>query len=192
MSPKPSVVCPLCSLDDYLDYVPLADDVWEVTCSNSMHPEWVWSPTPEYPTGSIAEGIAADLDLFRKLPAVVSEDSFDEYGIVEYRFGIAHPSDYAELLALYGHRAQALRRPHTMSAFLARVLRQLQRDGDLDLMWGKGTGYWRYLDTVSYWTRDTTRPSTTNTWRDFAVANGLDPERWPLAGVEDDPEENSK
>lgn len=180
MSVKPSVVCQLCGLDDYLQFASLPDDVWEVTCANPAHPAWTWSPTPEHPTGAIAEGIAAELDLFTKLPTLVSADAFDEYGIVEYRFGIAHPRDYASLLELYGHRAQRVGRHHTMSAFLAGVLRRLHLEGDLDLQWGRGTGYWDYLDTVSYWSRATDSPLSRHTWGAFASGQGLDPRSWPL------------
>jgi hypothetical protein len=181
VSPKPSTVCQLCAYDDYLEYASLPDDVWVVTCSNPAHERWTWSPTPELPTGPIAEGLAAELGLFDKLLPTLREGGFDEYGIIEYRFGIECPADYATLLATYNHRARQRGLKYSMSSFLAGVLTSLRFYGEVGHTQGPGSGYWRYLSEVSYWSRSTdTDPKNRRTWAEYAESIDLDPDVWPL------------
>ncbi|MBI5232118.1 MAG: hypothetical protein HY876_08140 [Coriobacteriales bacterium] len=179
---KPSVICPLCALDEYLTHEALLDDQWLITCNNPTHREWSWMAFPEDPTGAVAEGLAAELGLFEKLAPLIDDDAYDEYGIVEYRFGIAYPQDYAFLLATFGHRAERIGRPHTLSAFLAGVLGRMGKADEVTQGGSKATGYWSYLGEVSYWTRAISLPPHLpyKAWVEFASAKGIDPATWPL------------
>lgn len=179
---RPSVVCQLCGYDDYLEYFALPDDVWEVTCSNPAHKPYTWCPTP-YDDLDDSSGIAAELGLFDLLLELVPDDGpYDEYGIIEYRLGLQYPKEYSTLLQRYGHTAQARGKKYTMSAFLGGVLGAMYRTDKISSVWGPATGYWSYNGTIGHYAHlpGSEDDAETRSWNDFAVAEGLDPDVWPL------------
>src|SRR5581483_10281595 len=142
MAGRPSVVCQLCALDDYLSFTSLPDSAWQVICSGSSHPPWTWIATAEAKTLDVGSGIAAELGVEDKLlQCLRNEGKYEEYGIVEYRFGVAHPKEYSELVDLYGHTALPGAHRYTASAFLARILGLLLEYGEVGSVWGPGTGF---------------------------------------------------
>jgi hypothetical protein len=81
-------------------------------------------------------------------------EDFLDYGSVEDRFIERFPSEAALLRDRYGHRWRYPDHPSTqysMSAYLASRLRELEREGQLDLDWRPATGPWVYNGIISHW-----------------------------------------
>lgn len=182
MASPPSRVCPLCASQDSFDPpVRLADGIWQFVC-RGPHALYVFDVQPSNDLAAYPEGLAADLGLYDDLPkCITDETTYVEYGIVEYRYGLAHPKEYGQLVATYGRRSQGKGKTYTASAFIASTLGRIARDGVLRFEFGKGTGYWSYDDPISYWAPPgVNEPPNRLTWFEFATENGWKPRDWPL------------
>lgn len=185
MPAPPSVVCPLCGTQDDLEPpTALPDGAWQFVCNGYHDPTpWTFEVSADAKVATHHQGLATELGMWEDLPAVlVSEQPPAEYGVVEYRYALAHPSEYAELVKLYGHTADGPKK-YTASAFIAKTLGQLATDGVLIHSAGPATGYWSYNGTISYWSpASVAAPSVALTWHQFALAEGFDPMDWPPLG----------
>src|SRR5262245_54220895 len=105
MPPPPSVVCPMCALQDHLrPPTSVPEGGWQFICEGHT-PPWLFEVTSKTEETKYPSGVAADLGLYDDLPKCVSDPgTFVEYGIVEYRYSTAHPSEYDHLVRTYGHR----------------------------------------------------------------------------------------
>ena len=183
MSIAPARVCPLCGVQDDLEPpVRLPNGGWQFACT-AHTPAHVFEVSPEARVVAYASGLAGELGLHEDLPrCVIQGEPWVEYGIVEYRYGIAHPVEYRRLVDTYGHRSAARTGRYSASVFLASTLGRLARAGLLVLSFGPGTGYWSYDSEISYWAAP---PGPVDgerqTWEQFARAENLDPQKWPLA-----------
>lgn len=181
---RPSQVCQLCGLDDFLDAVRLADGVWRFTCSNPRHGPYVFDATDSVSspwTSTIVEELGVE---DKVLSCLRADGYYEEYGILEYRFQQAYPETYAALIDHYGHRALGTgKNPPTTTAILCGVLGRLYEFEDAIAIWGPATGYWRYNSKISYGAlpQSGVTPEDILTWEDFAAAEGLDPTAWPYA-----------
>ena len=73
-------------------------------------------------------------------------------GLVERRFALDNPSEWADLVHRYGHRySNHEPAKYTASAFLAHILGALARTHTVALRDGPATGRWSYNSTISYW-----------------------------------------
>jgi hypothetical protein len=141
---------------------------------------YIFEVTPDDQVTDYPAGFAAELGLYEDLPPLITDPTAKiEYGIVEYRYGTAHPKEYRRLLDTYGHTSMAPRR-YTTSSFIGGVLGRLFAYGDLDGDFGPATGYWSYNSIISYLWPTSATPDRRLTWKEFAVDQGLDPLEWPL------------
>lgn len=176
-------VCPRCAETDDIERSTTPDAVTLLTCHNPRHAPFTW---PEYvePEGTQGrEGLGEELGIYEDLPATLRADEpVVEYGILEYRYALAHPSEYGQLIDRYSHTALGPTK-YSASAFLARALGQLSREGTVVFRAVKATGRWSYNGDISGWCLPGTPAESSDeilSWGDFAVSNGLDPESWPV------------
>jgi len=154
-------VCPLCVLDDYVTRIPLGDGAFEYTCSYSRRHRsgqsftWIGTALERLSDAPDVEGPAQELGMLDHLPACLNDgEPWVEYGIVEDRYAKLNPEAFEELRRRYGHRLLGPRiTSHTMSAYIARVLKMLSDRNVVALDWGKATGGWSYNEVVSYWAK---------------------------------------
>ena len=176
-------VCPLCASDE--DYVAEIEGpgLWRLTCTggpSSTHP-YTWVTTGQGPFDHTEQdGLSTAYGLYDDLLAVISHtDPWMEYGIIEYRYALAQPDTYAQIVDRYGHVAITPKR-YTASSFIGAALGKLRRDGDLSYKTCTATGRWAYNSQISAWA---TNPAPTSpdvlTWVDFALERGFDPDVWP-------------
>src|SRR4051812_1918410 len=93
---KPSVICPLCALQDELEYTFLGDGAWAITCYGH-DPSYEFSSSSDNELLGGAGGVAEEFGLAELLLASLRGDgAYEEYGIIEYRFGLANPGEYGE------------------------------------------------------------------------------------------------
>lgn len=129
---------------------------WEYTCPRSKgHPTdgpYTWISVPEPPEVPGLSGLANELNLYIKLPAVLAlhRGHWVEYGVVERSFALSNPDDFAVLVDKYGHTAIRAQQ-FTVSAYLARTLGDLSRIGSVLYHPGPATGRWSYNSTISWW-----------------------------------------
>jgi hypothetical protein len=137
----------------------LPEGGWQFVCDG--HPEpYLFEVTEKSDKTQYPDGLAADLGLYDDLPKCVTDPGkFVEYGIVEYRYGIAHPKEYGQLLQTYGHRMRRLGK-YTSSMFLASVLGRLAAEGALRLKMGEApaTGTTTRRSPTGLPQRTTSRP----------------------------------
>ena len=182
MAIPPPQVCPLDGYDDDVTVMPNPEGGWLFSCS--AHDEVYSWVVPEHNASFLGrDGITAELGLYDDLPTcVLDNEPWVEYGIVEFRYMHLRPDIYfRELLPRYGHRAQGPRQ-FSLSAFVAKALGQLSKEGILALQVGPATGFWVYNGTVSYWAQPP-GPNIENrmTWNQYATDEGLDPTDWALS-----------
>lgn len=181
----PSCVCPLCALQDDLDPPTLlADDVWQFVC-RGHHKD---GPSPyAFEVSSKKEvwhesgGLATELGLWEDLPAaLVPGEPFVEYGVVEYRYAVAHPAEYRMLVDTYGHTSSGPKR-YTASVYIAKTLGALCREGIVSVSSGRGTGYWDYNSRISYWALSGSPAADVEplTWSTVAASLGINARDWP-------------
>jgi hypothetical protein len=179
-------MCPLCVLDqDHVSTTYVGDGVWLHTCDNpKVHGDkpFSWQETPD---GSLDDleygGLTEEWGVYDDLLACFTPgEPFLEYGIIEHRYKHKNPERYAFLVDRYKHTKLGPHR-YTASSFLGAALGRMLRGGDLLHQDGQATGYWHYNHKIGYWTRSVADPSTeVLTWKEFAIAQGLDPEDWML------------
>jgi hypothetical protein len=78
------------------------------------------------------------------------------YGEVEDRFIERYPADASLLRERYGHRWRDGKRSvnqYTMPVYLAARLRDLSKEGLVELSWGPAEDPWSYNGFISYWAR---------------------------------------
>lgn len=132
------------------------DDVGtEFTCElvsgHVHHGPFTWAQAPEPPAGTHIGGLAEELGLAVELPAALKryEGRWVEYGVLEAAYATAQPTDWAGLVARYGHTAIHAKR-YSASAYLGLILGQLSKNGAIELRFGPATGRWNYNSQVSY------------------------------------------
>ena len=165
--------CPLCAGDEFTETHKADDATRFAICLYPSHGQdgYIWEPTTaggERSTSSAeassrSVGLGAELEVWDKLLSCLDPDEgFVSYGGVEDRFIDRYPPEASLLLDRYGHR---FRGPdhrsgrYSMSTYLALRLRDLEKDGLLELEWGPAPGQWAYKEVVSYW-RLATPPRT--------------------------------
>ena len=97
----------------------------------------------------------AELAIWDKLLEVVEGGELQSYGLVEDRFVERFPEETRILAERFGHRWRFPDHPSTqysMSAYLSR-LKELEREGELDLSWDKAEGEWSHNGRISQWRR---------------------------------------
>jgi hypothetical protein len=152
--------CSLCVSDDYTSEGVTNDGRRYVVCANTREhgaDGYVWEPTVEKPGRTRGDGLGAELDIWDKLLECVTADGVAHaYGEVEDIFFERYPDDAGFLQERYGHRWRGGKRTETqfsMSAYLSGRLRDLNREGALELSWGPAEGPWSYNGIISYWAR---------------------------------------
>lgn len=133
----------------------MADGELSFTCERKGHPDpgpRTWLHVPEPPDIQGVSGLAAELGLDIALPAIIAaqHSRWVEYGIVEHGYAHSHPDDFAQIVALFGHRGITPKK-YTASAFIARALGDLSRAGHVLYHPGKATGRWAYNSDISWW-----------------------------------------
>lgn len=194
-----SIVCPMCVESDDVETAPALSETGEplltAQCTGPGHEEpYSWEMPDDSKAGrqaaqaflaaSGANGLplVQRLELYPKLlDAVARFDCWVEYGAVEYEFGLAHPDVYEELVERMGHIALAGQKQWTVSAYLARMLGNLTRTGEVVYRPTEGTGRWHYNDDISSW-RLPSVPADAPllTWAAYAEQAGIHPDRWPI------------
>jgi hypothetical protein len=103
-------MCKWCGSDLYVDDYDEASDI--ATCLGPGHPEpRMFEPKAEQAHAKAKElqlmegGIASELGLYTDLPKLLSYGEYVDTNVVEYRYGIAHPQEYAWMLDRWGHVA---------------------------------------------------------------------------------------
>lgn len=178
----PPQVCKLCAHDDDITVMVAPDGSWQFTCAaKTGHTDlYSWSVSVA-PLGlTYREGLGEELGVYDDLLACFHDnDPWMEYGVVEYRYKVQQPGAYGVLLKRFGHRNQGPRQ-YSLSAFLARALGQLGREGVISYRPGKPTGFWtKHLSEVSWWAIAPPPPQDQSiSWAAFAQENGLDPAVW--------------
>jgi hypothetical protein len=152
------VLCPLCVLDDYTQTHDRDDGITYVVCLNGSHgPDgFVWEPTPPPGRSHRSDGLGAELAIWDKLLEVVEAGEFQSYGLVEDRFVERFPEETRILAEKFGHRWRFPEHPSTqysMSAYLASRLKELEREGHLELSWDQAEGEWSHNGIISQWRR---------------------------------------
>ncbi len=128
-------------------------------------------------------GIGEELGVYDALIACVDDsDVWLEYGIIEHRYKLAHPSAYTQMVQRWGHTSKAPTK-YSASSFLGGCLRRLKDEGAISTKKGRPTGYWaRYLSVV---TLAAGVPSPTAdavlSWHVYATQEGLDSYNWNTA-----------
>lgn len=176
-------VCPRCAEADDIEESVSPDGVTQLTCSNGTHELYTWAKYVE-PVGRPArDGIGEELGIYDDLPALLRPDEpVVEYGVVEHRYALAHPAEYRQLVERYGHTALEPSQ-YTASAFLAKALGQLSREGALVFRSVRATGRWAYNGQISGWCLPNTEAVESDevlSWEAFAEREGIDPQTWPV------------
>ena len=153
------ILCPLCASDDQTETFETEDGIKVALCQNKSHGErgFSWEPTPTPTRSQRSDGLGAELEIWDKLLELFgSDEDFVPYGTVEDRFIDRFPKEAILLRDRYGHRWRYADHPSTqysMSAYLASRLRELEREGQLELDWQPATGPWTYNGVISQWRR---------------------------------------
>lgn len=188
--------CIMCGTEEYATYDPSTDDAW---CDGPGHPEprnWQPKADRDYERElrrqgrkarrALGGGIARELGLYEILPEILRERVWMETGVVEYLYAVGNEVGYEFMLDRWGHSCQGQRKYSTTS-FIGGTLGDLSRETAVHHRSGPGSGVFSHNSTVGYWTLGSELDHMeTWSWASFAVANGLRPERWPLAGCDGD------
>jgi hypothetical protein len=127
------------------------------TCARTTgHPHpgpFTWLDVPAPPHGSLGGSLADEYGLHTELPAALAayRGRWIEYGVLEHAYAANRPTDFAELVARFGHTAIRARR-YTVSSYLARTLGDISRAGSVVHHSGDATGRWSYNSNISWWT----------------------------------------
>ena len=149
--------CPLCASDELTESHRLDDGTRYAVCLHASHGTdgYVWQPSEPGIKSLRADGLGYELGIWAKLlTCFTSGEDFVPYGTVEDRFIESYPAEGSTLLHRYGHRWRDPDHPATrysMSVYLALRLRELEKEGLLDVEWGPAVGEWAYNGIISYW-----------------------------------------
>jgi hypothetical protein len=182
-----NVNCSHCGTDVYVeDYDPASDSAW---CHGPGHPgprliepkkEAAAAKAKASALNPLGYGIAYELGLYDDLPQLLNTGEWADTPTVEYRYGISHPEQYAEMLKRWGHVKQGPRK-YSVTSFIGSTLGQLSRSTNVTYRAGPGTGFFAYNTQVGYWTLEPVPAQTTTTsWASCATSAGIDPDDWPL------------
>ena len=176
------VICRWCATDEYAEL----DEVTGLArCVGPGHDEareWEPNDETEPEARGLADGIAAELGLYVDLPLCLNVGEWAETGVVEHRYGTAHPHEYAIMLQRWGHVAQGPRQ-YSVTTFIGSTLGALSRSSGVATKKGPGTGFFSYNAGLRYWTLTPVPPDAVDlSWADFAVSIGAHPNDWPLLG----------
>ncbi|MCY3851387.1 MAG: hypothetical protein OXF75_11415 [Acidimicrobiaceae bacterium] len=172
-------VCPKCSYDDSIIEF-LDDGKQTLYCESCKYP---WNPTLQSNGRSNLDartGIGEEWGVYDALiQCVDNSDQWLEYGIIEHRYKLVHPTTYAQMVRRWGHTAQS-RTKYSASSFLGGCLGRLATEGVISTRRHRTTtGYWSYLPEVTHAARCPAPPEEHFlSWHDYAVGNGLDPFKW--------------
>lgn len=159
-------VCPMCSYDDSIIELP-PDAEHELRCEPCDHS---WTPTQRSNGRSNLDartGIGEEWGVDDALiQCVDNSDQWFEYGIIEHRYKLAHPTTYAQMVRRWGHTAQRRTR-YSASSFLGGCLGRLATEGLISTRRHRITiGYWSYVPKVTHAAR-CTRPL--NGWEESGL-----------------------
>jgi hypothetical protein len=139
--------------------------------------------TPAAPRSRRNADDSATEQLLEPLLACVNAgEPFVEYGVVEYRFRLAHPDLFVAHVRELGHLMLGARRGQTSTstARFTKALGRLERSGELVTVKGPGTGAWRHNQSISYWARPPRPAGPLLTWSMFCATQGRSAE-WTAA-----------
>lgn len=196
------VTCPQCfSYDDVLSPRRQPDGRIEYTCTGdhdgagthkwSIVPEVVAVPAAKTAAGRKAGARTAAAPRARATPedsaieellepllaCVKAGEPFVEYGVVEYRFRLARPDQFAAHVRDRGHVMLGARRLQAASITrFAKALARLESSGELVTVKGPGTGAWRLDQSIGYWARPPRPAGPLLTWSMFCATQGRTPE----------------
>ena len=178
------ITCPKCSDDYDVTYTRNPDGGFLYTCTNARKHlsgavyEWIADPKdPTVVLGSSEDGVTTELmdpfeQIVRELPR-----AWIEYGVLEYELRLQYPAVFGTHVREAGHRILAPAKSTASSARFSIALSRLKREGRIGLQWEKGTGAWRYNDTISFWALEPVEIGMpTLTWEQYAIDAGRDPE----------------
>lgn len=191
------LMCPLCGESDQLDAWPFIDDdgaaKLRLTCTSDSHadPVVVAYDDPDAPSprqGRDGGSLADEIDLYPKLEAIVELlPGWVEHGVVEHLFAFEHPDDYRRLWREFGHIATHGVKKFTLSAYLARRLGDLTREGSVAHRTTSATGRWGYNgNDISAWADPSRTRGEVKSWEAWARDHDIDPEDWPANELLDD------
>ena len=150
-------LCPLCASDDLTAESRTHDGVQFVVCTDRSHGAdgYVWEPTPPPGRSTRGDGLGAELEIWDKLLELFDPaEDFVAYGDIEDRLFHRYPTEAQTLLHRYGHKFRGAEHPssqYSMSAYLASRLKELEREGHLQLAWRPATGDWAHNGVISHW-----------------------------------------
>jgi hypothetical protein len=192
-------LCPKCSETDEVDLTPALTDagiavlIAQHPCHRAPEP-YRWQIPDESPLGQRTQKLARSsavghdaetierLGLHEKLRAAVAQfdDSWVEYGVVEHEFAAANEDLYRGLVKKMGHSAKDDAKETTVSDYLARLLGNMTRTGDVAHRETTGTGLWASNTSVSAW-RVPSVPddAAVLSWERYAADHDIDPATWP-------------
>jgi hypothetical protein len=155
--------CSLCAADDHTSEGVTEDGTKFAVCLDPSHGEGGYTWEPRQPGGGGSRqggGLGAELGIWEKLlDSVPLGDDFLSYGVVEDAFLEHHPIEGRVLGERYGHRWRPdmprTTSSYSMSVYLSTRLRELSREGLLDVRWGPAEGPWSYNGIISYWRHHT-------------------------------------
>jgi len=133
------------------------DGIRFVVCTHRSHgPDgFVWEPSAPPGKSIRNDGLGAELSIWDRLLELFDEDEdFIPYGEVEDRLFEKYPDIAEKLLRRYGHKFRDPAFPssqYSMSAYLASRLRELEKEGALQLTWRPATGEWAHNGVISHW-----------------------------------------
>ena len=176
-------VCPRCAEAEDITESMSPDGVPLLSCRNPKHEPYTWAKYLEPEGISGREGLGEELGVYEDLPAVLRRDEpVIEYGVLEHRYAKENPAAYKQLVDRYGHTALEPTR-YSASAFLARALGQLSREGAVVFRSVPATGRWSYNGSISGWCLPGTGAEDDDdvlSWAAFAESKDIDPETWPV------------
>lgn len=174
--------CRWCATDEYAEYDATAG---VALCSGPGHTEVrMWEPASEIAstTPDLGDGIAAAFGLYEDLPLCLNVGEWVETGVVEHRYGTAHPREYAAMVDRWGHVAQGPRR-YSVTSFIGSTLGSLCRSSGVAHKKGPGTGFFSYNGGIGYWTLTPVPADAVDlSWAAFAPTVECHPNDWPLLG----------
>ncbi len=174
-------VCPMCSYDDSIIEF-LDDGKQTLYCEDCDYP---WTPTQRSNGRSNLEargGIGEEWGVYDALIQCVDDsDQWLEYGIIEHRYKLAHPSTYTQMVRRWGHTTQG-KTKYSASSFLGGCLGRLATEGAISTRRHRiTTGYWSYLPEVTHAAGVPAPPDDAFlSWHTYATQHALNPNTWDL------------
>ena len=150
-------LCSLCATDDSTTEYRNDDGVRYVVCTDRSHGSdgYAWEVPPPPGRSARGDGLGAELGIWDKLLELFDPDEdYVSYGVVEDRLFECYPTEATTLLRRYGHKFRDPDHPSTrysMSVYLSSRLKDLEKEGHLDLVFRPATKAWAYNGVISHW-----------------------------------------